>query len=252
MKLFNDVHQFAFYTETVRYIVQHNSNLDIHQIKDPVIINRVLNVLRLKKGENITLFDTHNNILCTIIGINSEDLTVELHEISHNNILSPNIKWILPLYKKEAFEEAIYILTEMGVQAIQPVVTKKTQRLWGNQKEEDRCRRIMIAAAEQSKQFILPSLLPILPLDICVKQIDAKYTTKIFFDPSGSKLSQVIEAVKIEHNQIVALVGPEGDLTHDEKLMLSEENFVFCSLTKTILRAQQAISVGLGALRSLL
>ena len=53
-------------------------------------------------------------------------------------------------------------------------------------------------------------------------------------------------------NNIVLMVGPEGDLMGDEKAYLNGNGFVFCQLTPTILRAQQAVTVSVGALRSLL
>ena len=48
------------------------------------------------------------------------------------------------------------------------------------------------------------------------------------------------------------LVGPEGDLTHEEKQFVDDHGFIFCKLTPTIMRAHQAVAVGLGVLRSML
>ena len=45
-------------------------------------------------------------------------------------------------------------------------------------------------------------------------------------------------------------VGPEGDLTQEEKDYLKQQGFVFCRLTPTVLRARQAVALGLGILRS--
>ena len=51
---------------------------------------------------------------------------------------------------------------------------------------------------------------------------------------------------------IYGSVGPEGDLTLEEKAYLKQLGFVFCALTPTVLRAQQAVALGLGVLRSYL
>ncbi len=51
---------------------------------------------------------------------------------------------------------------------------------------------------------------------------------------------------------LVICSGPEGDLTCEEKRMLADANFLFCALTPTVLRAQQAVAVGLGSFRSLM
>ncbi len=50
----------------------------------------------------------------------------------------------------------------------------------------------------------------------------------------------------------MAVIGPEGDLTKEEKAYLKEQGFLFCALTPTVLRAQQAVALGLGILRSYL
>lgn len=159
----------------------------------------------------------------------------------------------MPLLKREAFEEALYSLTELGAHTIQPLLTKKTVRLFGAEREMTRCQKILRAAAEQSKQFVIPTLLPIIPLDLWLLKPSLPDTIKIFFDPEGLPLYQVIETMKQKKGStIIACAGPEGDLTYEEKLMLNDQGFLFCALTPSILRAQQAVAVGLGSLRSLL
>lgn len=247
-----DKHEFAFYSDSVRFIAQNKSHLDIQEIFDEVLVHRLITVLRLQKGDNIILFDSHYHIKCSIVDFDyKKSITIEIYEIEHNQSLSPNITWLLPLLKREAFEEAIYVLTAMGVQDIQPIITQKTHK-FGFEKQENRLKRIMIAAAEQSKQFILPNMHPIIPLEFWFsKRIEN--TVQVFFDVSGVSLKNFIDLVQLEHfNRIIALVGPEGDLTNGEKMALASNNFIFCTLTKTILRSEQAITVALGALRSLL
>ncbi len=69
----------------------------------------------------------------------------------------PEIRWCIPLIAKEAFEDIVYNFTAMGVASIQPLVTEKVKRSWGGDRERARLDRIMIAAAEQSKQFVFSS-----------------------------------------------------------------------------------------------
>ena len=248
-------HQFALYTEVVGYIVKYRSCFDIHEIDDPIILYRVSNILRLEKGDQIIFFDSNYNIKCSIISvITKKKIVVELLSINHNEPLNPKITWLLPLLKKEAFESALYLLTQMGVQDIQPLITEKTYKLINIEKDNLRNKKIMISAAEQSKQFILPNILPVIPFDLYfISKIDKPKVLNIFFDASGDPLSKVIDHIKLESpNELLVLVGPEGDLTYEEKIKLMEHGFKFSALTKTILRTQEAIAVSLGALRSLL
>ena len=44
------------------------------------------------------------------------------------------------------------------------------------------------------------------------------------------------------------MIGPEGDLTMQEKDLLKERDVQFLRLTPTVLRAQQAVAVSMGIL----
>jgi 16S rRNA (uracil1498-N3)-methyltransferase len=253
MQVYETAHQFAFYTELVTSIVR-DSHADLFPITDPELVYRIIAVLRLERNDNIILFNTTHHILAAIVQIDAKkSVTIQIREIVPNKVLTPTIHWLLPLLKREAFEDALYTLTELGAQSIQPILTQKTVRFFGGEKEIVRCQKILRAAAEQSKQFVVPLLQPIIPLDIWLMKAHAPNTIKIFFDAAGMPFKQVLE--HIEHqksDEIIACAGPEGDLTYEEKQVLIDQGFIFCTLTKTVLRAQQAIAVGLGGLRSML
>ena len=156
------------------------------------------------------------------------------------------------MLKREAFEEALYSLCELGVTAIQPLTTRKTARSWGDEKELQRAQKILIAAAEQAKQFVVPQMLPVLPLETWVSTLTTTSNYRIFFDAAGQPLSEIV--AKLSNNtpqELIMLSGPEGDLANTEKELLKSHNFMFSKLTPTILRAQQAITLGLGVIRSL-
>ncbi len=252
MKALSTPHQFAFYTEYVSLLHKNAAHSSV-LLQDLDLVHRIATILRLEKGEEVVLFDAHHHCPATITVIDPRrSILVDLHEINENKRLSPTVEWLLPLLKREAFEESLYTLAELGATSIQPVFTHKTNRFW-SEKDEVRCKKILIAAAEQSKQYALPQIQPILPLDIWLMKAQSPLTIKIFFDPQGIRLREtfaLIEHQKLHH--IIALAGPEGDLTYEEKLMVTDQGFIFCALTPTVLRAQQAIAVGLGAMRSML
>jgi 16S rRNA (uracil1498-N3)-methyltransferase len=248
----DSTHEFAFYTDLVTYIVRAGSHLDIHELTDPELVHRITMVIRLDKGDTLVLFDANFHIRVTILGVKpKKSIMLEIHGIEPNPTLSPSITWLLPLLKREPFEEALYTLTELGAQSIQPVLTRKIHRPWFSEKEFSRSRKIIQAAAEQSKQYRIPSLCPLIPLELWLAQDNHMQKIKLFFDPLGQPCSAVLS--RIAHAQeIIALSGPEGDLLIQEKEYLVTQGFIFCALTKTTLRAQQAIAIGLGILRSLL
>ncbi|MBA3536704.1 MAG: RNA methyltransferase, partial [Tatlockia sp.] len=137
--------------------------------------------------------------------------------------------------------------------AIQPLTTRKTGRSWGDEKELQRAQKILVAAAEQAKQFVVPVLLPVFSLELWLTKLDKDNNCHLFFDAAGDPLSEVLPKLsKNNYQELIILSGPEGDLTLAEKEDLKRSNFIFSKLTPTILRAQQAVTIGLGILRSLM
>jgi len=168
-----------------------------------------------------------------------------------NKHLTPKIDVFLPVLKRDDFHDALYAMVELGASSVQLVTTQKAQYSWSGAKDIERAQRVMISAAEQSKNYSLPTLFEPVSLEQAINNSgDAR---KIFFDPKGKPLLEVLqEAKKSQENRFILLVGPEGDLSDSEKSLLQSNNVVFCALTPTILRSIHAISLGLGVFRSVL
>jgi RsmE family RNA methyltransferase len=242
-------HAFAFYYPAIATLSHGGDTL--YTVHDRILCHRILHVVRLRIGDCFTLFDQHAHIECVLQAIHEKSFQFSVLSYECNSVYNPRITVLLPLLKKEAFEEALYAATELGANAVQLITTKKTQRVFGGAKESERIERIVQAAAEQSKNFSYPVVLD--PISFEQAAVGYEESIKIFFDTDGCPLYDVIRAVQSEiSTHIVLLIGPEGDLTVDEKCVVRKNNFVLCRLTPTILRAQQAVAVSLGAFRSML
>ena len=137
------------------------------------------------------------------------------------------------------------------MQNIKLAITRKVQRSWTS-KEFDRLQRIIISAAELSKCFAYPILHEPGPFQDIMCADMQRDAIKIFFDPCGLPLLTCVTHVKNrEVEEIVLIVGPEGDLTHEEKDQLKQNGVMFCSLTPTVLRAHQAVALSAGVFRSI-
>lgn len=247
-----DTHEFAFFYPETTHIAAHTKIGALCTLDDRVLCHRVMHVLRLSQGATFILFDAHKHLTCTLQLVHERSLQCIVNSYGCNTCYAPHITFLLPLLKKEAFEESLYALTELGVNTIQLVTTKKSQHSWGDKKELERAERIIQAAAEQSKNFSLPKVNVPVSLEEVVGALPAD-ATKIFFDPEGCCISNVVSSVQTSMNtRLVLCVGPEGDLTAEEKMYLDEHSFIFCHLTPTILRAQQAAAISVGVFRSLM
>lgn len=244
----NQKHQFAFHMDGLARQLEHLTVGTSFSITDKQLVHRVISILRLAPGQTFIVFDKQIHAHVQLItSSKNKEVNVILEDVQKNKIIKPTIIFLLPLLKKDAFETALYSLVEVGVTQIQLVTTEKSQHRW-QPKDQQRSEKIIIAAAEQSKNFAYPELLPVLTLS------DAAHTTtnqKIFFDPAGITFSTCVKELQNQQNITLAL-GPEGDLTKQEKEMMHEAGFIFCALTPTILRSCQAAALSAGIIRSLI
>jgi RsmE family RNA methyltransferase len=245
----HEQHIFAFYYPTVTHMgCTHGTQ---YCINDHILCHRIMHVVRLHHGDPFILFDQHMHIGCVLGDIHKKSIQFTVTSHQCNTVHVPHITVLLPLLKKDAFEETLYAATELGANVIQLIMTKKGQRLFGGTKEFERIYRILQAAAEQSKNFSYPKVLDPVPFEQAIMGFQG--AIKIFFDPDGCQLYDVIRSIQSNIvGHIVILAGPEGDLTTEEKCLVRKNDFIFCRLTPTILRAQQAFVVSMATLRSLL
>ena len=244
-------HEFSLYWPKISAHVAQLKAGETFQLDDVALHHRITKILRLAPDEIVILFDQKNNLRVEFLAITKNTIEFKLLAKYQNTIHKPYITFLLPILKRDALEQAVYSLVELGANEIQLIHTQKVQRTWGEHKERLRLQNIIVAAAEQSKNYVFPELRE--PQDF-QKVIDQFAQTDLFFfDPAGEELFPVLENLRTSKTQkITLLIGPEGDLTPEEKNILQKRNVQFCKLTPTILRAQQAIAVALGIFRSLL
>lgn len=147
--------------------------------------------------------------------------------------------------KRDATDLVIRMATELGVEAVQPVLTERTMSTRVNL---DRLRLIAIEAAEQSERLTVPdirspcalaTLLTAWPIDRClyvaIERSTAGEAPVARRDTSLSGL----------------LIGPEGGFSPVERDALAGSSVVVpISLGGLVLRAETACIAGLAWLRS--
>lgn len=239
-------HEFAFFIPRLSANTINNT----YVLQDKDMIARITNVVRLTIDETCVLFDHCIHVRVTLEAITKKSLTFHVVECITNKSLKPTVTCLLPLLKKDDLGDAISTITACGVTNIQLVSTIKVQRAWGGTTELERLERVMIAAAEQAKYYTLPILHEPIPLLTALQ----KHTNAlcIFFDPAGKPLTHIITTIQSQKPAAICLlVGPEGDLTNEEKKSLHDLSITFCALTPTVLRAHLALTLATGIIRSL-
>jgi RsmE family RNA methyltransferase len=244
-------HEFALFVESLSLLIQGKSTGDTLIVVDEKLAHRIINVLRLKEEDVCVLFDRHIQASVIIAGLGKKQIRVTIHSTQATITLQPTITFLFPLLKRDDYESALYALTEVGVNTIQLVFTQKTAHHWAGNRDSERAERILISAAEQSKNFSYPYIKDPIHLEVALQKYN-QADLKVFFDPEGKNLFDVMHSVHDSNvKNIVLLVGPEGDLHIEEKKMVQEKGFLFCTLTPTVMRAVQAAALGAGFFRSL-
>ena len=248
----NSKHIFTLYCPTF------NVNQELSIDKSLTIINqllwhRIVHVLRLTAKEYVILFDGKQQLTIelSIPTFTKKNMIAGvIRNVIVSKPLAPVITLMPALLKRDAFEAAIYYAAQMGANSIQPIITAKTQRSWHGDKEFERLTNVMIAACEQAKNFTLPEF----KAPVLLREIEEQPTSmNIYFEEDGLSLMAIMQKCAEITPQHMALVfGPEGGLTIEEQSFLDARRFICCALTPTILRAQEAIAVGLGSIRSLI
>jgi 16S rRNA (uracil1498-N3)-methyltransferase len=245
-------HIFAFYKENLSSLLSTSKVGSFFSFKDSELWNRLTKIIRIK-AHLFILFDEKINVTLQAKDFH-EKRTVggDIKKIEENKRIKPEINFYLPVLKKEAFEYAIYVAAQMGVTKIFPITTELVSiaPAGGYAAKNIRLKKIMISACEQSKNFVFPEIYDPQNFEKIFENLE-KNSQKICFDIDGEPVKKLFEKVfenKIEKYKVI--VGPEGGFSEKEKISLQKAGFLTYKLTPTILRSREAVTVGLGILRS--
>jgi len=242
-------HLFAIYSKNLDSLLSAKRENESILFDDALLKNRLTKILRIKPDEEFILFDEviHARFSLEPTPANKKVFYVNLLSKQKNLAIEPSITLYLPILKKEAFEYAIYVAAQMGVTTIIPVVTDKSAKTLP---QRDRLKKIMIAACEQSKNFMIPKLEQ--PQEFTQAIIEREAGgSKICLDEDGAPAHELVNKLASSHDKnLIITLGPEGGFSENEKKALESAGFSFYRLTPTILRSREAITVGLGIVRS--
>lgn len=224
-----NTHLFAlYYQATSTYNAQF-------VITDDQLVHRISRVLRLAQGDACIFFDRTSWISCTITQITRTTVAGTINAKHTVQSWHPKITFFLPVLKRDALATAVYDLVQAGVQEIQLLRTQKAQHAFGTQ-ELQRLERIIIAAAEQSKNFAFPAIQE--PISWSQALLLLQKNRSYVGDPTGMPIFTALGTER--HNAYNLLVGPEGDFTLEESAQLQKAGVMPVRLTPTILKAETA------------
>ena len=207
----------------------------------------IKNVMRLKPGENISIFNSHGEWNSKIESYEKGNTQIRVldkvrgQERHRKELLyKENEKKIWLAFspiKQNPLNFMIQKTTELGVQKFIPLVCERSIVKNIN---IARIKKIIIESSEQSNRLSIPEIKKIESLKNFIK-VFPKNGCIIFCDINSDKKNlKEILTKKIE-GPICILVGPEGDFSENERQLIISLNQAYpLSLATNILRAETA------------
>jgi 16S rRNA (uracil1498-N3)-methyltransferase len=221
------------------------------QIKDNQAILRgndrrhLVNVLRQGVGDEITVLNGKGQeYLAKIIRVDPEEVTAELLEET-NRPAEPKV-WlnlIQSLPKLDKFEWIIQKNTELGVSRFQPMITERSMVKLKEDfqgRKEERWRKIIQEAAEQSGRKIVPELAPVKSWDETLKGLEGDLTLIPWEGERERSLKRILSEFNTVPERITIIIGPEGGFSQKEVDEAIQKGAVPVTLGPRILRTETA------------
>lgn len=219
-------------------------------------IHHLHNVLRLKKGDKITLFNGQGQEACgTILEVTPQRLSVQLNELNQVAPKDHTLTLACAIPKKAKFEMIIEKATELGADEIIPLVTQRTEvRISADNRvrKTARYQKVAVNAAKQCQRSTIPDVRQPLNYLQLLKAIGTDTLAVIAcFHPASQNLIEVMKENQ-PRPKILFLVGPEGDFTRHEVDLALAAGCRPANLGPTVLKVDTAALTMLAAANLLL
>ena len=209
-------------------------------------------VLRLRRGDRITVFDGRGrSAAAEILDVSKNELRLELGAAVSSPGLVPEICLAQAVPKGKTMDLIVQKAVELGVHTIQPLITRHTVvQVDGDDapRKSAKWQRVALEACKQCGQDLLPEVLPV--RDFASWTEDSTGDLKIIASllPGVRSLREVLRGAA-SPRQVTLLVGPEGDFSAAEGAAAMEAGFLPASLGTIVLRAETAAFFGISAIR---
>ncbi len=197
--------------------------------------HHVLNVLRMKPGERLVLFDGQGcSAVAQIARVSRRDAECEILEKQPAEQRTSTLRVAASPPKADRLRWMVEKLTELGVAEYIPLRTERTVVTPGETKME-KLRATVIAACKQCHRATLMNVMELCRLETVLQQNAGPFLlahpgTQVDWQKLGSGLPE----------GAILLIGPEGGFTDTEVELATVHGARFVSWPGTILRTETA------------
>ena len=222
----------------VRIYLDKKLNLDLDLILEKEDAHYLKNVMRLREGDNVFLFNSKDGeFKGEIISSDKKNTKVKLISKIENINKPGNISLIFSLIKSSKLDYLIQKCTEVGVKSFFPIISEKSV---AKNLNIQRIERIIKESCEQSNQLYVPAIHAVEKLEKKLKSLDKN--SIVFFADINSSNKKIEEVLKNNKNhEFYLLVGPEGDFSLKERGLLKSMSNCTVSYTHLTLPTKRIV-----------
>jgi 16S rRNA (uracil1498-N3)-methyltransferase len=207
-------------------------------------VRHIRRVLRLKTGDEITVFDgSGKDYEGTLVELGSTSVVIKVQKIfSPPRESSLKVTLAQSLLKGEKMDYLIQKVTELGITEIVPFFSSRSIPLLeksGRLKRYHRWEKIAIEASKQCGRGMVPQIVPLKDYSEMLQIGSSDSLPLILWEKRGARLKEVLEESK-ERKKVFFIVGPEGGLSEEEVDQARKMGFLPVTLGTRILRSETA------------
>ena len=221
------------------------------------LASHLTRVLRLRSGDVVQLFNGDGReYRATLTSLERKRTLARIGEAVSPMAESPlRLTLAQGLCRGEKMDLVLQKATELGVHAIQPLATERTEVRLDAERETRRVghwRQVIAAACEQSGRARLPGLGAPLSLPNWLVQMGAATpaanaaSIRLMLDPEGDVSLRDLPVA----TEAILAVGPEGGFSENEGALLQRMGFARLRLGPRVLRTETAGLAVIAALQS--
>ena len=198
-------------------------------------------VLRMKKGDSVTLCDGEGMFYdATLTDFSDKTVTAEI-SASYKAPTEPAVQLTVfqGVPKNPKLETVIQKLTEIGAVRLVPMDTKRAVAKLDKSAKVDRLRKIAQEAAKQSKRGIVPEVTDCVPFKKAVEMAaQADLALIPYEEETEVSLKNALRGKTPK--TVSVMIGPEGGFDESEIMLAKETGIQSVTLGKRILRTETA------------
>jgi 16S rRNA (uracil1498-N3)-methyltransferase len=215
-------------------------------------LHHAVSVLRVRAGEEIDVVEPGGRVWRVRIEHASTQALIASPAEEIAGTSGPRVTLVFGVSKGAKNDDIVEGATEVGVSEFVPVLTERSiVRLDDEKRAErgERCRRVALAAAKQSKRATVPEVSDPRDFAGAIERLVGYGLVLVAWEESdvaGRGVREAIEGAELTGTSpsVALVVGPEGGLTGEEVAALERAGGVAVTLGSNILRAERAAVVG--------